>query len=219
MSLFQPIFQPNKDLPTHFREIGAEIQAVAARYKVDITPFWDNDLPHFCKLNEKKQLDVLKIMTHQRDFLVTAETDRLHPNDPKLIWRTLGNMGMTPLPDIFDKITEDDTVEVYHWDSTTSFKNLKFFEFISLSLEEIYCLTWMEQRTHSPGVFLFFLEMNAKLRLAQVTKTFAPRFSKYFVTEKLAQKRRFHIHLKWISPVTQDGVKSAIICVNRSSFA
>lgn len=214
-----PTPPPSEDSLARFRALADQIKSLGAAFGVGIVPYRDDRLPHFHALSEKMRYGALRILEHQRDFLLAASAESLHPNDPKLIWRTLAKMGMTPLSDIFSKITVDDTVEVYHWDGTTSFKNLKFFEFISLSLEEIYCLTWTQQRIHSPEVFFFFVEMNAKLRIAHYKKTFTPRFNRYYVTEKLGEKRTFYIHLKWVSPVTQDGVKCAVICVNRSSFA
>lgn len=217
--MFQKRFVPEKNLQLHFLEISDEVSRLGQQFGVKIIPYRDSELPHFKKLTEEKQLDVLRYLSHQRDFFLMAQLDGLHPNSPQLVWRTLAKMGMTPQPDIFDKMTDENVVEVYHSDNTTSFKNLKFFEFISFSLEEIYCLTWMEQASISTAIYLIFIEMGARLKLGKINRTFAPRFSRYQLREKLGEKRIFNIRVEWISPVSIDGKQSALIFVNRSSFA
>jgi hypothetical protein len=219
MGLFEPVFHPSKDLNLHFMEIADQIRDLAVSVNIRITPYRDESLPHFSNLSQVQKLKALKVLSHQRDFLAMAESEGLKPTSPQLVWRALNKMKLLPPSDLFDKITEEDTIEVYHADGTTSFKNLTFFTFISMSLEEIYCLPWTKQLISSPRMMLFFFELTAKMRFSYYQKTFTPVFNRYLIKERMGEKRTFDIHLKWVSTIIHEGEKTAMILVNRSSFA
>lgn len=217
---FSTDFKPEKDLALHFIEISDAIAQTGAIFGIKIIPYRDPALMHFIKLKEKKKLQVLKAVYFQLEFFKAASSEGLHPNSPQLIWRIFSKMGIIPQSDIFDKMSEEDTIEVYHTgDSTSSFKNLKFFEFVSLSIEELYTLPWMDQWEVSSKIFLMFLETQTKINLAQYKRTFSPIFHHYQLREKLGEKRTFNIHLKWMSPIIFNGERKAIVVINRSSFA
>lgn len=199
-----------------FRKLALEIRDFGAAFGVVIQPYREESLPLFSRLSEMAKEKALRVLANQRDFFAMAQSEGVRGDSIQLIWRAFSKLGMSPRPDIFDKITEEDVVEVYHWDFTTSFKNLKFFEYISLSLEEIYCLPWTEQARFSPRQVLFFLEMNTKLKMGRYRDTFRPRFGHYTFREKRGEKRLIEIRIRWISPVLCDGVKSAMVFVNRA---
>lgn len=205
-------------LAQHFKYLCLEIQSHAARFQIKILPYRGEDLPHFNRLSHQKKLAVTEALSFQRSFFAMAEAEKLHPNSPALIRRMIEKMGLQAEPDIFDKFSELDTVEIYHSDGVSSFKNLKFFEFISLSLEEIYCLPIWVQAKVSLKVYLFFIELTLRMKLNLIHHTIRPRINWYQVREKFSDRNLLLINLNWISPLKKDGRCKGIITVNRSAF-
>lgn len=216
MSPFQSPFSITQDPNRHFTEIAHQLRDLAAQAGVAIIPYRDLDVPIFSALREPAKRKVLQVMSHQLDFFKLAASEGLRVDSSKLIWRALAQMRMAPQPDLFDKITDANVVEVYHWDGTILFKNLKFFEYISMSLEEVYCLRWMDQGKFPARLFLFFFELSFKLRVAGYQHTFAPQFHQYTFIEKLGEHRTIAVELEWISPVQYQGERKAMLFVNRS---
>lgn len=206
------------DLGGEFRSLAEEVARYAAAAGVEIKPYFDATLPHFSSLRPAKKAACIASLTYQRDFFATAESEKLPLESVQLIWRTLAKMKMRPQSDIFDKITSEDTVEVYNSDGMSCFKNLVFFRFISMSLEEIYSLPWYEQMTASPQLIAYFMELATRVKITGIGQTFSPRFSHYTFHEKRGEKRHVSIHLKWISPVTYEGKNDALLFVNRSQL-
>lgn len=216
-TLEQP--ESSAQLAQKFRLATQRFAELALVESVTVTPFRDASLPHFSKLNYKKQLSVLGYLNQQLSLFEVAAEEGLSLRSTQAVWRALHKMGLTPTSDIFDKIEEGDTLEVYQSDGTSFFKNLRFFEFISMSLEELYCLHWLDLLGLSGEGYLFFMEVNLRLKLGLIKRTFRPTFSNYILTEKRGEGRSFRIDLKWISPLTVSGQKNAVLVVNRSAFA
>ncbi len=218
MSGFQSPLPPAQDLRIHFAEYTHQLRDFAAQAGVVMVPYRDAALPLFGALTEKAQRKVLQVLSHQLDFFKLAAEEGVRIDSSKLIWRALARMRMVPQSDLFDRIMDEDVVEVYHVDGTALFKNLQFFKYISMSLEEVYCLRWMDLAKFPPQVFLFFLEMGFKLRVAFYRHSFTPKFNRYTFVEKLGQRRSVAVHLRWVSPALYEGERKAMIFVNRSSI-
>lgn len=211
--------KPQKDLSLHFIEISGRIRDWAAVEGVKIIPYHDVELPFFSRLKEKKKLEVLKYLGHQCDFFEMASAEGVPLASPQSIWRVLRRMNITPCSDLFDKIEDEDSVEIYRGDGTSFFKNLTFFRFISLSLEELYCVPWSDSMVLSPQLYLFLAELTLKTKLRELTGSFAPTFCDYTVGEKRGEKRKFKIHLKWVSPLRLEDGSMAVMTINRSAFS
>lgn len=213
-------FIPHKNLNEHFTELTKEIVLELRTYGIERLPFQDHTLPHFSKLTNDKKLQALKSLQYQLEFFKAAKSEGSHPNCRQLLWRMLTKIGYVPQSDIFDKITDEDNVEIYNvLDSTSLFKNLKFFEFVSMTMEEIYTLPWTEQWLHSPKVKLMFLEIQARTKLSECRETFSPIINHYTVSEKVSEKRKLSINMKWISPLKYQGQPQALLTICRCQFA
>lgn len=201
-----------------FIALADEITRFAALAGVRVTPYLDPTLPIFTGLSLSKQRNTLCALGNQRDFFAMSVQESLPLDSVQLIWRTLSKMKLTPTSDIFERIGKEDTVEVYDADGVPSFKNLVFFRFISMTIEEIFSLPWHQQMTASPQLMAYFLEMGARLKLMEFKETFAPRFSEYSFYEKRGLRNRIHIHLKWVSPVKSEKGSQSLLFVNRTKL-
>ncbi len=215
MSPSKPVTVPSNNI-ARFTALAEDIARRGNAAGVTIKAYNDPRLPVFSSLSASKQANTLKVLTHQRDFFAMADETGLPLDSVQIIWRTLNKMGLTPTSDIFDRIEKEDTVEVYEPDGIPSFKNLVFFRFISMTIEEIFSLPWYQQMTASPQLVAYFLEMATRLKLVGFKQTFAPRFNDYSFYEKRGEKRHIHINLKWISPVMGADGTQALLFVNRS---
>lgn len=57
-------------------------------------------------------------------------------------WRAFRKLELVPKSDLFTKVTDQDIVEIYSKDSRQLFRNLRFFDHCSYTLEELYSLEW-----------------------------------------------------------------------------
>lgn len=212
-------FQTKTDRVREFLEVAGRIQELASSWGVRIRPFADPSLPHFSRLPSVRQDKVLDALRTQREFFELAQIEGFVPDSPQLIWRALKRLGLTPEPDLFGRLGEEDTVEVYLNDGTSCFKNLTFFRYITISLEELFVLPFHRLYSFSPQGGLYFMEILIRLKTGLVRRTFQPTFSNYVLQEILGERRKVRIRLKWLSPLRRDGVAEAIMAINRSSFA
>ena len=84
-------------------------------------------------------------------------------DSPKLMWRAFRKLGWTPSPDIFDKMIEGDVVVIYSADQKQVFQNINFFDWVSITLEDLYATPWnqyskrdseIEKRLHQEQEFV-----------------------------------------------------------------
>ncbi len=69
----------------------------------------------------------------------------------RLLWRMISKLGLTPCSDLFDKIEEEDVLEIYDCELMQVFRNFKFLELCNYSLDQVlsYQLTELFQRPHA----------------------------------------------------------------------
>src|SRR5262249_8910344 len=109
-------------------------------------PFLNENVPVFSALPQEKKQDAIAFLTRELEVYEGMRAEKLSLRDsPKLLWRMLNRLGLAPLPDVFDKIENEDSIEVYLIDSTGHhqvFRNLKWFEHISFTIEQLASADW-----------------------------------------------------------------------------
>lgn len=128
---------------TEFKTLCEKMSEILLRENLQISPYTAPHVPHFQKLSTEQQNTALETF---RDYValcseVQAEGTLLRDSS-KFIRRALRHWSLTISSDAIDKIHKDDSVEVYTNQNLQIFRNLRFFELCSYSLEEIYTLEW-----------------------------------------------------------------------------
>jgi hypothetical protein len=137
-------------------------------------------------------------------------------DSPKFLWRYFRQSGSTPCSDIFDKISETDVVEIYNLEQVHVFQNLNFFDWISVTLEEILCVPWYEVSTRDLKIAARLYELAGQMLSGQIRQTIVPDNPWHLVEEVSSVLRlKFDLQVKFISPVFVNHEVRGMIVVNQ----
>jgi hypothetical protein len=138
-------------------------------------------------------------MSIYREMMIAGEklTD-----SPKLLWRFFARNGLTPCSDIFSSIADKDVVEIYGLNFKHVFVNLNFYDYISATLEEIFCNFWYEVVRRDQAIEKQLMDMAGFIAGGGLTKTMSPGIAKHIIEEIDTEKNFvFTLYMKKISPV------------------
>ncbi len=126
-----------------FRILSTEISEIGARQGITITPFHSDDLPSFSKLSDECQSNILNQLSCYIE--ICKETLSAYGDlnfSVQMVWVALKELQLIPCSDLFTKVTNDDVIEIHDLQNRQIFRNLKYFEFCSYTLEDIHCVPW-----------------------------------------------------------------------------
>lgn len=108
-------------------------------------PFVSERLPYFNPLSDISKNAVianLKLFNQVCEQVVASGGSVL--DSRVMIWHVLKLMDFIFPSDLFDHITSDHIVEIYDFNNIQIFRNLRFFDATSYSLEELLCRPWVD---------------------------------------------------------------------------
>ena len=132
-------------LKQSFRELAHELCAMGAAVDVVIRPYALSSLPHFGALSLAEQQEaVMKLAQYVsicQDVVASGGSLR---STRTFVWRAFREFGWTPSSKLFEAMGEDHVVEIYDLNNIQLFRNFRFFEFCSYTLEDIFTRPWMQ---------------------------------------------------------------------------
>jgi hypothetical protein len=126
------------------------------------------------------------------------------PRDtPKLLWRFMNLLGLRPPSDAFGHITAEDVVEIYTTtDHIQVFRNLRFFDFCSFTVEEVVHCSWTTAVSRPAQFKLKLLGTALKLRTGLMRSTLnAESMGENLVHEEIGEGRYVMLKLRYLSPL------------------
>lgn len=137
-----------------FREILEEISSTLFSLGVKVKPYHSPCLDHYSHLSNSQKKLSLSDSTKYLESLTASEFSKEneiteHPDRGEALWLALRFFGLRPTSDLFENLTLDDSIEVYNSAGIQIWRNLRFMEVCSYSLEEIFCYTWQERYNRS----------------------------------------------------------------------
>jgi len=179
-------------------------------------PFDSEDLPYFSQVPSEIKKLILHGLEENLNLFDEMTTEKESLNDsPRLLWRSLKRLGWHPTSDIFDKIEKDDVIEIYTAEKHQIFRNLAFFDFISLTLEELVSLPLGVAIEFDPIVLKYINTVAQRIVDQTIRETERSTLPAYIIQEKMGSKFRVEIQQKWLSPVFRDGRSVGVICIHR----
>jgi hypothetical protein len=110
-----------------------------------LIPFSAPSMPFFNKLN---QADKLKVLSGLRTFNEICEQilseGKSLANAKAMTWYALRKFNLHFPSDLFDFIKDENVVEIYDRDNIQIFRNFRFFDVTSYSLEDLLCRPWVD---------------------------------------------------------------------------
>jgi len=199
-----------------FRELCLYYSALLQTEGVRARPFQSPDLAVFSVLSaERKQATVEHIRSILNVFEETlAEGTRLRDNR-RLTWRAVQMLGWVPQSDIFDKIGDSDVINIFSNQSTLVFQTLNFFNYVSLTLEELYSNPWSQCSRREAWAVDEIVTHGVAIFTGQNAGTYDPRLREHYCEEIGTEEQlKFYIKIRYFSPLRCGGQVAGVIAVN-----
>jgi hypothetical protein len=136
------------------------------------------------------------------------------------LWRFLKGNNLTPYSDIFDKIEERDMIQIFSREQLMLFSSTDIYDFISLTLEQLFTMTWYECTVREPAIEQGLAKSAIDMLSGMYPNTVCPGIPAHFVQEVNTEKCfKTQMLVKWISPLFTDGQVSAFVAILTLSLA
>src|SRR5271169_939861 len=102
------------DIHEKFRQMCLYYSDLLALEGKKVKPFRSPDLPVFSALTAEQKQNATDFIGMALEIFEETRAEGFKLNDsPKLLWRALRKLGWTPQSDVFDRIGENDVVNIY----------------------------------------------------------------------------------------------------------
>ena len=208
-----------KDGEHQFRGLVERYATLLGEVGVRCVPFDDNNLPLYKKTRPEVQQNAVIFL---QNALAVYEQIRMagesFRNNKNLIWRTLNRLKLIPDSAIFDKISDDDVVEIYALpDHSHLAWNIRLLEQVSFTAEQLLCLPWWEIGSRPPEIMAKLQSVGAALSAGEQVTTVVSPVPKHLVQELGSRELlTIELEIKYISPLRQSGRNAAFMVINGS---
>jgi hypothetical protein len=201
-----------------FRHLSETYAQFAAEENVKVRPYLSPDLPLYSKLSREEQELAVNFLQEAVQIFSEMQQEGISlRNDLQLLWRSLSRLRMIPEKDIFDKITDGFTIEVYAMNHRHLFWNLNMMEVLSLTLEQLLCKPWWELASRPQEITNAFMEIIGKMISGETPGTIPIQVPVHILEEIDSElSYRIEVDVKYISPLKRDGKMVGGITVARA---
>lgn len=191
------------DLAERFLRAAVQIAAFAQSWGVSVRPAMDKGLPLFRQLPFDQQVQAVRKIELSCSLYASVVRENQDLRDSSsLIWMGCRNFGLRPPSDFFDKLSKDDVIQVYSLDGVHQFSNMRFFEVVSYTLEQIYCYPWPLLWKREPQDTEFLEREAVKIMNPEQRQTIIPEPHSHYVVESSSPlKFETTYSLKCVSPL------------------
>ena len=144
---------------TEFQELILAFAQMASREGVTVVPYEGDAPKHFPLLPESLQLAVVQ---HFRDYVHVASEVLEHGgalrDDQIFLWRFLRRLRFHPPSNLMDAMAEGEIIEVHDRNLVQIFRNLRFFELCSYTLDDLLCRPFFELLERDNKITEYLLE-------------------------------------------------------------
>jgi PAS domain-containing protein len=206
-----------------FRELALKLSEIGNANGVVIRPFKLSALPLFSKLSPAHQqsaVDQLSLyVAICEDVMASAGS---LASSRTFVWRAFSALGFVPDSNLFNLIGDDDVVEIYNMENIQIFRNLRFFEFCSYTLEELFSKPWMELFVREdPEITKQLINLLVTLAETKNPRPVSTNVGPHF-TREVGSESCFRVELE-VKHVTvlfsDDGSPEAYVACERAKFA
>jgi hypothetical protein len=134
-----------------------------------------------------------------------------------ILWKMLSRLKFRPGTDLFDKLDQDDVIEIYDSSSVQIFRNLRFFEICSYSLLEVFTFELWELYRRDMAITNALVQTVTGV-FSNKTRTSVPAGVPDHTVEEIFSeaKRKYFIRQKFIAPLFDSNNQPIAVCGNFS---
>lgn len=215
-SLFKRPELPTPKQVSEYKKLCIEASHLLAKGGKNVPAFADENRLLF--RHQAAAPRVLEILRSWVDVLAAGSAANELHDDKKMIWRILQRLRYKPNADMLDHVDEGDTVEIYTTDNWQIYRNLKFFDYLDVSVDEICNFFWHTDSKRDTSISLEGLKIVFLLKTRQLKKTFLIQsMPLHYVTCNLSGKiQKLEISMKMASPLSDKSGVCAYIVTNKA---
>ena len=133
-------------LEAEYRRVVVRAVRLVQEAGYELTSFSELRPSKFSRLASDVQNRIISSLAAFVDTCVAAAEHgaSLRGNSVSAAWWVLSSSRLRPLSDVFDKITELDTIEIYNREHVQIFRSFNMFRCLSYSLDELVTHEWFE---------------------------------------------------------------------------
>jgi len=129
-----------------------------------------------------------------------------------MMWKYFAQMGYAPTSDIFDRIEDTDIIEIYNMDGDQIYRNLNYFDLVSLTVEDVVGLHWQREYKRNRKVTIHLIGMLLRFATGAFYSTYdCAKIPIHQVQEMVAKRYLFELRFKYVSPLKQNGRCVALV--------
>lgn len=195
-------------LVEQFLSLTRQVEMLGKQLNVNIQQGHPSRAPLFEQLSVIEQ----KLIIQRLSNLIAIYSQSLTEtggelNSRHLVWSAFKHFGIYPPGDFFDKISDDNIIEVYDLNHFQVFANLAFYDCCSYTLEEVSCLKWTQlwerETPEHTGLLMSYVD---KFCSAEEHQTFKVDFPECYCHETRSPFRyRLRYDLKFGAAVRRRG--------------
>lgn len=198
-----------------FRELALRYKEIAAKEGIRIIPFKSPEMTLFQKATSEERSKAIKYLKTIVDIHEeTLSAGDRAVNSRRLIWRALSKLGLVPGPDIFEHFSDEEVVLIYQENQTIIFWNLQFFQYTSLTVEQLFFSRWHEFTERAPEIQQKLIDTVMNILNGKITKNFVPGVPGHEVQEvNTLENIRTWMEIPFGSVLSKDGAFGGFLIV------
>ena len=132
-------------------------------------------LPFFSQLPVHKRAEIVQAVRFYHELCQEQVNEGYKITDSLVFtWRALNKLGLVPRSDLFSKVTDDDILEVYDGEGRQLYRNFRFFDFCSYTMEELYTREWWELYKRDEDILAKLYEIVGRIFTGEIEGTVVP---------------------------------------------
>lgn len=209
-----PVAQPTDEQVTCFRELCERAAKALGDAGISRAPYDDAELPVFRK-NPRFEWALKSFQIYVEVLEEAVRTGDV--SSKKFLWRMVTRLGYVPTADLLNHIEEENVVEIYTLEHWQIFRNIRFFEYVSFTVEEVANLNWQVDTRRENRVELKLLEIGIRLKFGLMRSTIdTSGIAEHTFKELRGQGWTTAVQLLRISPLRKENSISACVVINRA---
>ncbi len=197
-------FSKDEPIESHLCVLFEQFCCQAQAEGLKILPYRTSPLENLRRRSENHKERVLENFRSYYEICAETIKEGFHLRDSlQLAWRAFGKLKLLPPSDIFDKIDLDcDVIEIYSPEGIQIFRNLRFFDICSYTLDEIFAYDWPELYSRELAITQGILSLVEKMFEGKIQVTTPANIEIHTVKEIFSEERNeYIIEQKLFSPV------------------
>ena len=210
--------QLTPDAPKHFLRLANEFAAIWASVGLNLKPTRSGEPTEFNRASEATK----RVATGYLEFNLAALREMIASGESlkdtkTYLWRAIRKLNVVPPSDCMTYINDTDIVEIYFIDDIQIFRNFRFLELTSFTIDEMLCRPWYRNTGRPWTAHLAVFRMAFRIKIGQIRKPTLWNIPEHELYEKDTEGCiRFRMQLKHVIPLFQQSSVIAVISTNSS---